>query len=257
MERRGIQSIEVGGTLLQALARHAAPMMLKDLAREAGMNAAKAHPYLVSFGKLGLVEQDTVSGLYKLGPFALQLGLSALHELDAIRIAGERAAQLSRAIRQNVALVVWGNRGPTVVRILECNRSVHVNMRTGTVMSLSQSATGRVFLAYLPEHLTGELLGEEGASEHELAAPLAEVRWRGMERAVGQPLPGINALSAPVFDYDGQLALVMTTLGPSASFDASWDGPLARELGACASEVSTQLGFRPRFASRQAGDETL
>ena len=31
-------------------------MALKDLAREAGMTPAKAHPYLVSFGKLGLIE---------------------------------------------------------------------------------------------------------------------------------------------------------------------------------------------------------
>jgi len=59
---RGIQSIEVGGQLLLALAHHGRPMALKDLAREAGMTPAKAHPYLVSFIKLGLVEQDSGSG---------------------------------------------------------------------------------------------------------------------------------------------------------------------------------------------------
>ena len=54
---RGIQSIEVGGQLLLALAHQGQPMALKDLARDAGMSPAKAHPYLVSFGKLGLIEQ--------------------------------------------------------------------------------------------------------------------------------------------------------------------------------------------------------
>lgn len=44
---RGIQSIEVGGQLLLALAHHGRPMALKDLARDAGMPPAKAHPYLV------------------------------------------------------------------------------------------------------------------------------------------------------------------------------------------------------------------
>ena len=53
MKSRGIQSIEVGGRLLQALARVGEPMMLRDLAREAGMTPAKAHPYLVSFSRLG------------------------------------------------------------------------------------------------------------------------------------------------------------------------------------------------------------
>ncbi len=49
-------------------------MALKDLAREAEMSPAKAHPYLVSFSRLGLIEQDRASGHYLLGPLALQLG---------------------------------------------------------------------------------------------------------------------------------------------------------------------------------------
>ena len=248
-DRRGIQSIEVGGSLLQALVRMGTPMMLKDLAREAGMPPAKAHPYLVSFGKLGLIEQDVLTGRYKLGSFALQMGLSALHELDAIKIASEQVVQLSLEINQNVALAVWGNHGPTVVRIQECNRIVHINMRTGTVMSLLDSATGRVFAAYLPDHLTTPLQQQELAdkpadAQPDMVAILAEVRQQGMARAVGHPLPGINALSAPIFDSNGQLALVMTTLGPAAAFDASWDGELALQLRATAAEISRLIGYR-------------
>ena len=55
--QRGIQSIEVGGQLLRAMVHHGRPMALKDLAREADMTPAKAHPYMVSFGRLGLIEQ--------------------------------------------------------------------------------------------------------------------------------------------------------------------------------------------------------
>ena len=73
--QRGIQSIEVGGQLLRALAHQGRPMALKDLAAAAGMAAAKAHPCLVSFGKIGLVEQVRASDRCGLGPLALQLGL--------------------------------------------------------------------------------------------------------------------------------------------------------------------------------------
>lgn len=59
---RGIQSVEVGGQLLVTLAQQGRPLALKDLARAAGMPPAKAHPYLVSFIKLGLVEQETAAG---------------------------------------------------------------------------------------------------------------------------------------------------------------------------------------------------
>ena len=73
-EQRGIGSVEVGGQLLRALTESDGPMMLRDLAASAGMTAAKAHPYMVSFMRLGLVEQDRASGRYELGPLALADG---------------------------------------------------------------------------------------------------------------------------------------------------------------------------------------
>ena len=93
--QRGIQSIEVGGALLKALAHHGRPLALKDLAAEAGMAAAKAHPYLVSFGKLGLIEQDS-SGRYGLGPLAMQLGLISLQAFDPVALATDTAKPTCR-----------------------------------------------------------------------------------------------------------------------------------------------------------------
>lgn len=253
--RRGIQSIEVGGALLQVLVRNAAPMMLKDLAREAGMPPAKAHPYLVSFGKLGLIEQDTVTGRYGLGAFSLQLGLSALQGLNPIRVATPAAAALCDDIRQNVAIAVWGNHGPTIVGIEECSLPVHVNMRPGTVMSLLNSATGRVFRAYLPPRMTQPLTDDELAriAPDERPAPrasrsrdqdvLAEVRARGLARAVGNPIPGINAFCAPAFDHQGKIALAITAIGPAGSFDPDWDGAIATRVRQCAAGISARLGF--------------
>jgi DNA-binding IclR family transcriptional regulator len=253
-DRRGIQSIEVGGALLLALVRHGAPMILKDLARDAGMPPAKAHPYLVSFGKLGLIEQDPLTGRYGLGAFALQMGLSALHGLNPLRVATPEAARLSDEIGQNVAVSVWGNQGATVVSIEECSRQVHVNMRVGTVMNLLGSATGRVFAAFLPARLTGSLIDDElarlaaaGAPDPALARKrldedLDDVRRRRLARAIGHPIPGINAFCAPVFDHNRHIALALTAMGPADSFDPAWDGPVARNLRACAEAISARLG---------------
>ncbi|MET0186778.1 MAG: helix-turn-helix domain-containing protein, partial [Achromobacter sp.] len=85
--RRSIQSIEVGCTLLTALVEAATPLSLRDLAQAAGMTSAKAHPYLVSFIRVGLVQQDGVTGQYELGAFALQMGLVSLQRLDPVRAA--------------------------------------------------------------------------------------------------------------------------------------------------------------------------
>lgn len=248
--RRGIQSIEIGSGLLRELARHVAPMPLRDLARAAGMAAGKAHPYLVSFLKVGFVTQDA-GGRYELGPLALQLGLSKLQRLDPVKAAAPLVEQLAERTGQSIALAVWGTFGPTIVRLDEPIQPMHVNLRAGSVMALSNTATGRLFAAYMPPKVT------EFAMEHDLLlqgphaarqsrtqfeAQLAETRKHGLSRTLGQPIAGIDAFCAPVFDSSGNLVLGITAMGPSASFDSAWNGTVATALKECAREVSARLG---------------
>lgn len=255
--RRGIQSIEVGGQLLLALVRRGRSLMLGELAREAGMPAAKAHPYLVSFGNLGLVKQDAMTGHYELGPLALQLGLASLKRLQPLREAVPEVAKLAERIGHTVFVAVWGNLGPTVVRIEESSHPIHVNLRIGTVFSLTNTATGGVFAAYLPPkqvervihdqlvRMPGEVPPPKDAIKL-LEQASAELRRKGLGRASGNPIPGINALSAPVFDAMGNVVLAITAMGPVGLFDHSWDGGIAKALRDTATKVSAQLGYSHR-----------
>jgi DNA-binding IclR family transcriptional regulator len=252
--QRGIQSIEVGGQLLRALAHHGRPMALKDLAREAGMTPAKAHPYLVSFGKLGLIEQTNASGHYGLGALAMQLGLISLQQFDPVRLATPRLAELARTLGHTVAIAVWGNRGATIVRIEEAPSAVHVNMRHGTVLTLRGTASGRLFAAYLPAAEVQSALALEAADsgarvagnpariDRAFAAELDRIRDERISRAVDAAVPGVSALAAPVFDGQGQIVLSLTAIGPSAIFDTAPSGALVRELRRVAAELSAQLG---------------
>jgi DNA-binding IclR family transcriptional regulator len=128
-------------------------------------------------------------------------------------------------------------------------------MRVGSVMSLMGTATGRVFAAFLPPKMIERFMeggvghasvGHEAAKQMnrtQIDTALAEVRRRGLSRAVGRPLPGVNAFSAPVFDHTGALALVITAIGPTGTFDASWGSPIAKNLIDCTARVSESLGF--------------
>ncbi|WP_076998982.1 IclR family transcriptional regulator [Variovorax sp. KK3] len=263
--QRGIQSIEVGGQLLRALVHHGRPMALKDLAREADMSAAKAHPYMVSFGRLGLIEQDRASGHYLLGPLALQLGLISLQQADPVHVATPLVESLAQEIGHTTAIAVWGDRGATIVRVAESPAALHMSMRHGTVFSLTSTASGRLFGAYLPAEEAQRMLEQERRREKKSAsaaprrhvgmppapplpdwkgfeAQLHAVREHGMSRSDGEIVPGVSAMSAPVFDHTGAIALAITAIGTTAVFDASWDGPVAVALKRCAGEVSERLG---------------
>lgn len=255
-ERAGIQSVEVGFALLDALARASGPLMLRDLAASAGMSAAKAHRYLVSFQRLQLVSQDSGTTRYDLGPAALKLGLASLSRLDAVKLARGRVAALVESLGHTVALAVWGNHGPTIVHWEESPQAVTVNLRLGDVMPLLSSATGRCFAAWLAQDALAPLLREELARAQRQHLPdvpttmaqvqglLAHTRQQGLGRVVDALLPGVAGFCAPVFDADSHLALGIVTLGPTSGFDSAWDGAVATTLRSAAARLSDDLGYR-------------
>ena len=256
--QRGIQSVETGFPLLAALVDAAQPLTLRDLAARAGMTSAKAHPYLVSLIRVGLVQQDATTGHYELGPFALQMGLVGLQRSNPVRIALPYVNALADEVGHTLGIAVLGSHGPTMIHIREARYPVHVNMRNGTVMSMLHTATGRVFVAWLQpgvarhyierERNDTEVLTSIGPpvkTPEEIENLAREIRDAGVARALGNPLPGIDALSVPVFDHSHRLVMALTCLGPASLFDADPKGPIARALLACAARISEQLGYRP------------
>lgn len=256
--RAGIQSVEVGFTLLDVLAQAHGPLMLRDLAATAGMSAAKAHRYLVSFQRLGLVVQDSGNTRYDLGPAALKLGLASLARLDSMKMARERVpALLEQVGHHTLALAVWGNHGPTIVHWEESQLAVTVSLRLGDVMPLLSSATGRCFAAYALPEAIAPMLHAELAQAQKLArrdlpntpeqvqAVLADVRAHSMARVVDTLLPGIVGFCAPVFDADQHMALGLVVLGSAATLDVDWDGSVATALRTAAAQLSADLGYMP------------
>jgi DNA-binding IclR family transcriptional regulator len=255
--RSGIQSIEVGFRLLEVLTHEPRAMMLRDLAQRAGMSPAKAHRYLVSFLRLGVVAQDPLSGRYELGGFALQLGLARLARVDGVKLARIALAQLRDALDITVGIAVWGNQGPTVVHWMESSYPAKASLRLGDVMPMLSSATGLLFAAYLPRSKTGPMierelagarhatLGDTPRTLEQLERALAEVREHGAARVEGMLLPTIHAFCTPVFDATGDLALGLIALGHEGAFDIEWNGAVDTALRECAQKLSWELGYSP------------
>lgn len=219
------------------------------------MPAAKAHRYLVSFQRMGLVSQDPLSARYHLGPFALALGLSALASLDPIRLASPILDELCDAIGMGVGLAVWGSSGATIVRYVDTGDAISVCLRVGRVLGLHDSATGRCFNAfYNPAAIQPALSSELGllagkdkallaSLERDQRAIIETTRQTGIALAGGSHTPGINGLSAPVFDHSGQMVAAITAVGTAGQFEADANSAEAAQVKAAAARLSGLLGF--------------
>lgn len=253
-DNAGVNSIEVGAMLLRALSAGAGPMKLGDLAAATGLSASRAHKYLASFLRSGLVRQSGPSGRYGLGPLAVELGFSALRNMDVVELAQETLDDLRDRLQTVTSLTIWANRGPTIIRRSVHEQSVSLMVQLGAVMNTLTSANGRVFSAYLPKEQTAALIAAELGDRHGHAARaglrtmrdvnkmLDTVRAQGFAIASGTQHRGIAGVSAPVFDYTGRIVAALTLVGLEGVLNVNPKGEPIRTLVKAAAKLSSHVG---------------
>ena len=255
----GIQSIENGTPVLRALVQAREPMTLTAIAMASGMAPGKAHKYLASFIRAGLVVQNESGGRYDLGPFALELGVAAMRRINIMEIAQPALEDLRDLLGHTISLAIWANRGPTIMRIAETPDLMSLTVRFGTVMPLLTSGFGRIFAAFLDRRLTqglmqAELLDPTGFAAssgltnlEEVETMLAQFRAHRMSVAENLSAPGRAALAAPIFDHNNRIVAAIAVIGVQGRLDLNWDGRPARELTRVARKLSLRLGASPEL----------
>jgi DNA-binding IclR family transcriptional regulator len=239
--RRGIQSLEIGMRVLAVVARLSGPAGLSVIAKAAGLSSSQAHRYLSSLIATEMVSQEAKSGLYGLGRAALYLGLSALGKLDMLSDA-EAAGEKVVALTGRTCLVtVWGDDGPTIIRIYPGTPRVVTNLSLGSTLPLSKSATGQIFYVY-GGYREPQVHRDKATKERRSVSSWEkEIRSRKYAHISGDFIPGLRALAAPVFDAQGKLAFVLSLIA-GRDFAASGDEPAAKVLIAACNAIS----YRPQ-----------
>lgn len=240
--------------LLRSIAANNGPISLNDLSVRTDLHPSKIHRYLASLVHTGMLEK-TAHGRYDLGPYLLELGTGYLSRLDPTSTAAPVMENLRDQTGEGIILNVWGDSGTTVIRWFQSRQPISVSIRPGATFLTTMSASGRVFLSYLPRETTRAVVERELAElnrNHHPQAPktisdldpvIEETRAHGLARVDGHSVQGVSAMAAPIFDYRGEIALTLVLFGFSSTFDDAWDGENAELLRNSALSISRQLGF--------------
>ncbi|CAB3862366.1 IclR family transcriptional regulator [Achromobacter animicus] len=252
--RQRVQAAETGMSVLKGLARLGGRASLTALAAHVGESPAKVHRYLMSLIAEGLVDQEVATQQYHLGLEALYVGVAAMRQADPLRIGEPALVRLRESLAVTCFIAVMGNKGPTIVRFEEPGLPVTVNVRVGSVLSMLWSATGRAFLGLLDEAPVRALAEAElaGAPAEQRALldrddPIGvlrrDVRAAGCATVKDTNLPGISAVSAPLYDHTGRVCAVLTALGATGGFDVSAGGAVVAAVKREALAASVALGY--------------
>ncbi len=214
----GIQSLEIGLSVLDVLIEHNEPMMLKDIAHTIEMHPAKAHRYLVSLIRKNYARKLD-DGRYGLGARVKALGHTGFDQNNLLQRLSDAATEIKDTINCGVQIAKWFSEGPIVIQSFEPDSPISIITRIGSRMPLASSATGRLFASYQPDATIKPLifaewqnrpntLTEESPAEVTKAELTTkwqtftqlqtDIRAQGYATVTGDMLMGINAVSIPV-----------------------------------------------------------
>lgn len=224
-----------------------------ELAEDLSMSKAAVHRVLASLRGRGLIEVDEITRRYSLGVGALQLGLAYLDRLDVRQMGRPALEELSLKTNETATLsVLLGNHYRIYVDQVVPDREVIMSVTMGEPYPLHGGASGRAFLAFLPESAREEYLAGANLAAltdstvvdpAELRVLLDEVKSVGWAVSRGERKGGAAAVAAPVLSHEGFPVAVMSVCGPAERFDEGLE-KCREELLKTASVLSRQFGWR-------------
>lgn len=246
---RGINSIEIGYRVLEAIQEGPESVALKTIAERAGLSASAAHNYLTSFVKTGMVRSDG-RGLYALGPSLAAFGMTVMRQMDKYEVVQAEALRLREATGLGVAILIWTEAGTVIV----FNKSGGQNwgafdLRNGLVSTL-WTGGGNVFVAYVERKHTLPVVQRELAlpvpeCNARMDAIAAEVQAHGYAIQDVKQLPGYRAASTPVWDANGDVIYALTLTAPQEQLDPRPEGPHLGALLKASCDLSRTFGAPP------------
>ena len=247
--RKAIQSVEIGVRVLRAIincGREGA--YLREVSEKSGLSRSQTHRYLLAFVNTGVVEQIAQNGRYALGSFSVHIGMAALARVDPIQIAGAHLEKLLEEMQTTGLLAVWGNYGPTVIRWIDGGLPLFTTLHVGTVLPLQGSSTGILFLAHSKRALTKPIVDQERASgltvdDDALDKLAAKARELGYATTEGTVVPGLSALTVPVFDPEERLVATMSVLSRVQDKNFYTKSKI-HKIRSAAIEASRAIGWR-------------
>lgn len=202
----GVQSLEIGLSILDVLIDRNEPMMLKDIAQVMQMHPAKCHRYLVSLIRKNYARK-LGDGRYGLGDRVNALGHTGYNQNNILERLTHIANEIKDTLNCAVQIAKWFNEGPIIIQSVEPDSAISIITRIGSRMPLTTSATGQLFASYQPDAMIEPLVVTEWQTkDDEVVAEKwqhftqlqTKIRTQGYAAVTGDMLMGINAITIPV-----------------------------------------------------------
>lgn len=225
-------------------------LSLNQLCSKTGLYKSRVHRLCGTLLATGYLVKTSRSN-YRLGPKLMVLG-KVYEQTNSLRsISAPFMKQLSVDTGQSSALfVIDGTKCICMAREMGFTRLVYA-INEGEHMELAPTAAGKILLAYADNDFVDTVLEEADlvkftpktiVDEAEIRKELEAIRKNGYAYNIQGREEGVDALAAPIFDFEHKVQAAIAIVGPSHLFKGENNENMLKSLLDVTNEVSRLMG---------------
>lgn len=238
-------------SLLGALARHATPVNLKQLATETRLHPSTAHRILSVMVDSRLVDRIE-PGTYRLGIRLLELGTLVKSRISVRQEALPHMQYLHQELGETVNLSIRNDDEVVYIERTSGNNSMmRVVQIIGARAPLHITAVGKLFLAEDGPEKCTEYARRTGlprftdntyTDAEVLARELEKIRRQGYAFDNEEAEKGVSCIGAGIYNDDGRLVAGLSVSAPADRLNKAW----ATQVRQTAEKISRAIGHQVR-----------
>jgi len=246
-----VRAVERALDILLCFSQDGPALSLTQIAEQVGMHKSTVHRLLATLENRRFVHRDKATGLYRLGFRFIEMASLVLQDVGLRRWAQPYLQHLSAECGETIDLAVLDGSHVIYLDVVESPQRVKIAAAVGQRLPAFCTASGKAFMAYLPDDEVHNILdkGLTKYTEHtvlslaDLSEDLRLTRERGFAISEQEFENDIHAVAAPILDSSGYPVAVIAVVGPSFRLPRERMLTLGRSLQATTDAIAHQVGL--------------
>jgi len=249
MKKYGAPSIKKAFGILGAISSSKTGLGISELARSLRMAKSTVHGMTSALEEVGAVMRDPLTKKYKLGFTLLEIGRSAVAQIDLKTTARPVIEDLMEKTQASIFLGILTNGHVTILDTVESGQDLKITAPVGSTIPLVAGAVGKVFLASMDEAQAAGIIESKGLPRFTANTivdatlyfkELVQVRQKGYAVDDEEYILGVWAVASPLTGL-GQLRSAIWAVGFKASLDEKKMQTITGETLKAAQTISRRI----------------
>lgn len=247
-------SIDKALIILSCFSPYNQEMGTVEISQKLGFHKATVSRILLNLARHGFIQQNPRTKKFILGPSILDLARAINQTLsnNLVYIAKPYIDSLRDKLKDVVILEALSGRNTIIAYLAKGSRPVRLAGTVGDILPLHVAAGAKAILAFSSHAKRDSLLFGTLArftpntitDPAILRAQLQDIRRKGYSCDEEGHDVGINAVGAPIFNYDERPVAAVVVAGPSQRVTCKSDSPVIPLLKDTAAKISAQLYYK-------------